>query len=67
MINNSTKIIKTNIQLSHPTIEYQKKSMTLGNPDPFWGQAQKCGRIKPENGIATLPHLIIGSPRTMQI
>jgi len=41
--------------------------MTLGNPDPFWGQAQKCGRIKPENGIATLPHLIIGSPRTMQI
>jgi hypothetical protein len=26
----------------------------VGNPDPGLGQAQKCGRVKPVNGIPTL-------------
>ena len=28
------------------------------NPGPGWGQAQKCGRFKPVNGITTLPFLL---------
>jgi len=27
----------------------------FGNLGPCFGQAQKCGRIKPVNGIPTLP------------
>jgi len=57
MINNSTKIIKTNIHLSRQTIEHKKEHDSIGNPDPCWGQAQKCGWVKPDNGIATLPPL----------
>ena len=32
-----------------------------------WGQADKCGGVKPVNGILTIPLLIIGSPMTTQI
>ena len=46
-----------------------KKSMTynIGNPGPGLGQAQKCGRGNPVNGIPTLPLFIIGSPMATQI
>ena len=39
------------------TIEHEKKTTTydVGNPGPGLEQAQKCGRIKPINGISTLP------------
>jgi hypothetical protein len=39
--------------------------MTFGNP--ALGQTQKYGRIKPVNGITTLPLLIIGSPMAIHI
>jgi len=29
----------------------------VGNPVPGLGQAQKCGRVKPVNGIPNLPPL----------
>jgi hypothetical protein len=31
------------------------------------GQVQKCGRIKPVNGISTFPLFIIGFPMAIQI
>jgi len=37
----------------------------IGNPGPGLGQTQKCGRVKPINGIPTLPLLIIESPMTI--
>jgi len=33
-----------------------------GNPGPGLRQAHKFGRVKPDNGIPTLPLLIIGYP-----
>jgi hypothetical protein len=46
-----------------------KKSIAynIGNPGPGLGQAQKCGRGNPVNGIPTLPLFIIGSPTATQI
>ena len=40
---------------------------TSGNPGPGFRQAQKCGGVKPVNGLPTLPFLIIGSPTAIQI
>jgi hypothetical protein len=37
----------------------------VGNPGPGLGQAQKCGRVKQNNGIPTI--MIIGSPMAIQI
>ena len=38
------------------------------NPGPGLGQAQKkCGRVKLDNGIPTLPFLITGSPMVIQV
>jgi hypothetical protein len=36
--------------------EHTKKTTTydVGNPDPGFGQAQKCGREKPVNGMSTM-------------
>jgi hypothetical protein len=39
----------------------------FGNPGPGLGQAQKCGRVKLDNGIPTLPFLITGSPMVIQV
>jgi hypothetical protein len=33
----------------------------LGNPSPGLVQAQKCGRVKPNNGIQNPPLLITGN------
>jgi len=45
MINNSTNINKTTITTTYG----------VGNPVPALKQAQKCGWVKPANGITTLP------------
>jgi len=37
----------------------------VGNPGLGLGQAQKCGRVKQNNGIPTI--MIIGSPTAIQI
>jgi hypothetical protein len=68
MVNNSTNINKINNHLSSLLTEH-KKNMTydVGNPDSGIGQAQKCGGVKPVNGIPTLPLLIIGSPLAILI
>ena len=39
----------------------------FGNPGPGLGQARKCGRVKLDNGIPTLPFLITGSPMVIQV
>ena len=51
MVNNSTR----------------KWTYDIGNLGPGLGQAQKCGRVKPVNGIPTLPLLIIRSSIPIQI
>jgi hypothetical protein len=58
MVSNSTNINKTNIHLSHQLIKQTKPRHTYhdGNPSTDVGQAQKCGRVKPVNGIPNLPH-----------
>jgi len=55
MINNSTNIKQT--ITSHLHSLNTKKTMTydIGNPGPGLGQAQKCGWVKPFNGIPPLP------------
>ena len=52
---------------SHLNLLNTKKTMTydVGNPGPGLGQAQKCGRVKQNNGIPTI--MIIGSPTAIQI
>jgi len=52
---------------SHFKLLNTKMIMTydIGNPVPGLGQTQKCGRVKPINGIPTLPLLIIESPMTI--
>ena len=58
MVDNSINIHKKN---KHLLIEHTKTmAYDVGNPVPGLGQAQKCGRVKPVNGIPTL--LKIGSP-----
>jgi hypothetical protein len=37
----------------------KKQRNVFGNPDLGLGQAKICGRVKPVNGIPTLPLLII--------
>ena len=56
MVNNSTNNNKTNNHRSPRTIEHKDTPQTygFGNPGPCFGQAQKCGRVKPVNGIWTL-------------
>ena len=52
---------------SHLILLNTKKTMTydVGNPGPGLGQAQKCGRVKQNNGIPTI--MIIGSLTAIQI
>ena len=38
----------------------------IGNPSPDLGQEQKCGLVKPVNGISTLSILIIDSHNIRQ-
>jgi hypothetical protein len=39
------------------SLNTKKKTMTydVGNPGPGLGQTQKCGRVRPVNGIPTIP------------
>jgi hypothetical protein len=55
MVINSTKLSTKRTIISHLT----QKNMTcdVGNPGPGLGQAQKCGGVKPVNGISCLLHL----------
>jgi len=39
----------------------------IGNPGPGLRQARKCGRVKLDNGIPTLPPLIMDPPTPIQI
>jgi hypothetical protein len=57
MVNNSTNINKMNNHLSPSLTEHKKKTMKydIRNPGLCLGQAQKCDRVKPINGIQTLP------------
>ena len=66
MVNSSNNLNKTNNHLSPQTKQTTTSHLKLlnikkttnydvGNPDPVLGQAQKCGRDKPVNGIPTLP------------
>jgi hypothetical protein len=43
-----------------------KTTDDVGNPDPRFGQAQKCGAVKPVNGIPR-PLLMTGSSTAIQI
>ena len=55
MVNNSTNMNKT--KQSSLFTEHKKKGTATydnGNPDSGLGQAQKRGRVKPVNGIASL-------------
>jgi len=68
MVNNSTNINKTNSHLSPQITEPKKKrpqQMALEIKVLGFGQAQKCGMVKPINGILTFPILIIGSAMAM--
>jgi hypothetical protein len=62
MVNNSTNINKTNNNLSPQITTYD-----VVNAGPSLGQQYKCGRVKPINGIPTLPLLIIGSSMAMLV
>ena len=69
MVNNSNNINKTNNHLS-PQFTADEKKITIdniGSPSSVLRQTQKCGRVKPDNGIPTLSLLIIGSPLAIQI
>ena len=54
MVISSTNINEINNK--HLNSLNTKKTMTydVGNPNPDLGQAQRCGRVKPVNGIPTL-------------
>jgi hypothetical protein len=56
MVNDFTNINKTKNHVSSQILEQKNKTTTyeVGNPGPGWGQAQKCGGVKPVNGIITL-------------
>jgi len=62
MVNNSTNINKTDNHLLPEITQYKEDNH-------IWhrglGQAQQYGRVKPGNGILTLPLLMIGSPMVM--
>ena len=49
-------------------IDHKKKTTTddVGNPDPRFGQAQKCGAVKPVNGTPP-PLLMTVSSTAIQI
>jgi hypothetical protein len=53
MVNNYHNISKTNNHHSPKTIHH--KAHGVGNPGPNLGLTQKCGGVKPANGITTLP------------
>jgi hypothetical protein len=57
MVDNSTNVSKANNHLSQQIKSLsiqQTKTYDLKNAGPGLGQAQKCGRIKPANGIPIL-------------
>ena len=59
MVNNSTNINKTNKHISSQIIKHKKNhDIWHWKSRSYLEQAQKCGRIKPFNGIPTLPILI---------
>ena len=55
MVNNSTDINKKNNHLSPALSEHIIDHHDVGNPHPGFGRAEKCGGVKPVNGISTLP------------
>jgi hypothetical protein len=42
-------------------------SYDVGNPGLVLGQTQTCGRVKPVNGIPTLPSMVSESPTAIHI
>jgi hypothetical protein len=57
MVNNFTNMNKTNNHISFELNSLNTKKTTIydvGNLGPDLGQVQKCGRVKPDNGIPTL-------------
>jgi hypothetical protein len=80
MVNNSINIIKTKESLnsdgkitsSHLSVHHNSliaqrtTTYDVRDPDPGFGQADKCGGPKPINGIPT-SLLITGSPKAMHI
>ena len=71
MINKYININKTYNYLSPQIIEdkknIKKSTYDVGNPDPGFGQSQKCGETKPVNGIPILSLLIIRSLMAIKI
>jgi hypothetical protein len=57
MVKNSTNINKTN---NHLYSLNTKKTYDVRNPDPAFGQANKCDGVKLVNGITTLMEQFIG-------
>jgi hypothetical protein len=56
MVDNSTNSNKTNNHLSPQTTEHKNTTAYgVGNLGLGLGQIQKYGRVKPFNGIRTLP------------
>jgi hypothetical protein len=56
MVNNSTNINKTNNHLSPSLNEHKRKDHDIWRrkSSPGLGQAKKCGRAKPVDGIPVL-------------
>ena len=70
MVNISTRINKMNNHLSPWLTECKKRVRVQRHmmlKSPGLGQAQKCGRVKPVNGIQTLPLNSITSPRNENV
>ena len=62
MVNNSTDINKKNNHLSPLLSEHIIDHHDVGNPHPSFGRAEKCGGVKPVNGIPAPPlNLLMGS------
>ena len=67
-------INSTNIKITHnllpQIIEHQIEPRHIpgdGNPAPGFGHLQKCGRVKPANGIPTFPFFIIRLTTAIQV
>ena len=60
MVDNSTNINKTNNHPHHkPPNTKKTTTYDVGNPGPSLKQAHTCDRIKPDNGILTLPCALV--------
>jgi hypothetical protein len=59
MVKNSTNINKTNNHL-HSLNTKKTTTYDVRNPDPAFGQANKCDGVKLVNGITTLMEHFIG-------